>query len=41
MCGLDKKEYEKRKRIKYRDRHNEANRRWREKNRMRKLGENQ
>ena len=41
MCGLDKKEYEKRKRIKYRDRHNEANRRWREKNRMSKLGENQ
>ena len=37
MCGLDKKEYEKRKRIKYRDRHNEANRRWREKNRMKNL----
>ena len=33
MCGLDKKEYEKRKRMKYRDRHNEANRRWREKKR--------
>ena len=33
MCGLDKEEYEKRKRMKYRDRHNEANRRWREKKR--------
>lgn len=35
MCGLDKDEYERRKRIKYRERHNEANRRWR--NRMKNL----
>ncbi len=36
MCGLDKDEYERRKREKYRERHRENNRRWRERQRLAK-----